>query len=196
MDTLPGYPDSVAVDVNERGDLAGYVSSAEGIDRAVRWTSGIEELGVLPAPHHIRSRATALNEAGQVVGYSSGAGVMHAFLWTERDGMEDLGTLPGGTNSRALYINSSGQVVGGSDSSHGPRAFLWTRNAGMRDLNDLVDIPGLELLEALRINRFGQIVAVGARPRPEDQLHAASLHHGGADHEAPTNVFLLTPLGF
>jgi probable HAF family extracellular repeat protein len=194
LGALHGFPDSVAVDLNERGDRVGYASRADGIDRAVRWAPGVEDLGVLPPPHHIRSRATGINEAGDVVGYSSGSGVMHAFLWNERDGMQDLGTLPGGTNSRALSIGPSGRVVGGSDSSHGPRAYVWTREDGMRDLNDLVDAPGLVLIEALKINRVGQIVAAGVRTHPEGELHAAHDDHGGPDHEAPTDVFLLTPL--
>lgn len=194
---LAGYRDSVAVDVNESGEVAGYVSTSDGVDRAVRWSRGIEELGVLPPPHHTRSRATALNDNGQVVGYSGGSGVMHAFLWSDRNGMLDLGTLPGGTNSRAASINQSGQVVGGSGSTRGFRAFLWTPSRGMRDLNDLVDAPGLQLLEALRINRGGQIVVVGVRRSPDDDLHPAAVHHGDeADHEAPTDVFLLTPLTF
>jgi probable HAF family extracellular repeat protein len=193
LGSLPGYPDAVALDVNEQGDAAGYASTADGLDRAVRWSPGVEELGVLPPPHHIRSRATALNASGEVVGYSSGNAVMHAFLWTPSDGLLDLGTLPGGTNSRALSINSSGQVVGGSDGSGGPRAFLWTRQEGMRDLNDLVEVPGLVLIEALNINRLGQIVAAGVRSHAEGDLHAAHDDHSGPDHEAPTDVFLLTP---
>jgi probable HAF family extracellular repeat protein len=194
---LPGYRDSIALDITNFGDVAGYASSEDGVDRAVRWAPGIEDLGVLPSPYHLRSRATALNERGDVVGISSGRAVMHGFLWTKRDGMRDLGTLPGGTNSRALSINPSGVIVGGSDSSEGARAFIWTAAGGMRDLNDLVDVPGLTLLEALRINAPGQIVAVGARPEEESHLHRADDHHGVTpDHEAPTNVFLLTPLSF
>jgi probable HAF family extracellular repeat protein len=75
--------------------------------------------------------ALAVNARGQVVGFSSTAtfsnpgGGVHAFVWTESDGLVDLGTL-GGRNSSAVAINASGQIVGSSslpdESEH---ATLW-----------------------------------------------------------------------
>jgi probable HAF family extracellular repeat protein len=81
------------------------------------------------------SRATAVNNSGQVVGYSTTAsGSVHAFLWnpTTPNGnvgkIVDLGTL-GGQSCRAYGINNLGQVVGVSDvvpGARSPHAFLWT----------------------------------------------------------------------
>ena len=73
------------------------------------------------------SRATALNNSGQVVGFSADAvGEGHAFLWDPRSGMVDLGTL-GGSSSAAFGINDRGQVVGVSDNASGQeRAVVWT----------------------------------------------------------------------
>ena len=54
----------------------------------------------------------AINEWGDVVGFSNvsagdgGAFNAHAFLWTKRDGIRDLGTLPGKALSPALGINN------------------------------------------------------------------------------------------
>src|SRR3990172_2867667 len=57
------------------------------------------------------SYAVAINELGQVVGYSYIASEeYHAFLW-ENGAMTDLGTL-GGNFSQAVAINERGQVVG------------------------------------------------------------------------------------
>jgi len=72
------------------------------------------------------SAATAINEQGQVVGWSSTAeGNIRAFLW-QNGTMIDLGTL-GGNYSGAWDINEQGQVVGGSTNIEGNnRAVLWT----------------------------------------------------------------------
>ncbi len=78
------------------------------------------------------SSAQAINNAGQVVGYSrTTIGVQHAFIWTAASGMTDLGTL-GGAESEAFGINASGQVVGWSDTAGGlAEAVLWTAATGM-----------------------------------------------------------------
>jgi probable HAF family extracellular repeat protein len=72
------------------------------------------------------SYGEAINDIGQVTGYSSS----HAFLYTRMPGsggvMHDLGTL-GGDYSYAYGINNSGQVVGSS----GNDAFVYTGTPGV-----------------------------------------------------------------
>jgi probable HAF family extracellular repeat protein len=112
------------------------------------------------------SRAESINDSGQVVGVSGGQAIGttvvfgHAFLWSQADGIVDLGALPGDLESAAKAINDHGQVVGSSGSAlpgPGPhfRAFSWTPAGGMVDLGTL---PGDTWSSALAINNQGQIV--------------------------------------
>jgi len=82
----------------------------------------VQELGTLGGD----SYASAINDSGQVVGYSHPAnGAPHAFLYKD-DKMTDLGTL-GGTSSYAYDINNSGQVVGWSHNSSDAIVPLYTK---------------------------------------------------------------------
>jgi uncharacterized membrane protein len=112
------------------------------------------------------SSATAVNDVGQVVGWSTttpisfffsgcdgrqGSGCpVHAVRWAAGGAIRDLGTLSGDTNSIATKINLFGQVIGSSGntlvSDVWPtlltkvpgRPFIWTERSGMRDLNTLI----------------------------------------------------------
>jgi probable HAF family extracellular repeat protein len=102
---------------NDRGELAGTASS---YDAVTKHQVGQAEVTRLGAPARTLgdlggglSRATAINDAGDVVGVSiTAAGDTRAFL-APRDGpMRDLGALPGRGASGALDVNNSGLAVG------------------------------------------------------------------------------------
>jgi probable HAF family extracellular repeat protein len=84
------------------------------ISHAVLWENGrMRDLGTLPGAH-AESGAEAINERGQVVGWSStSSGISRAWLW-DKGKLLNLGTLPGRTESGATDINDLGQVVGWS----------------------------------------------------------------------------------
>jgi probable HAF family extracellular repeat protein len=116
------------------------------------------------------SRAYGINDAGQVVGWSTTAGgAQHAFITGPNGmGMRDLGTLGGLQDfSFASGISDAGQVVGWSQTAGGAsHAFITGPGGmGMRDLGTL----GGDYSRASGINDAGQ--AVG------DSSTA-----GGADH--------------
>jgi probable HAF family extracellular repeat protein len=138
------------------------------------------------------SSAKAINNRGQVAGYSfgqhtGGGYINHAIFWDPVDGMIDLGTL-GGSFSGADGINDSGQVVGAADSGDSDwHAFIWDRDNGMQDLGTL----GGWYSSALAINNRGQVVGRSATDASTRFFHAtywdeqtglADLYLGG-DHE-------------
>ena len=155
-DLFPGFAFSDARDINDLGQVVG-LTSVPGESHAFLWTAGggMVDLGTLPGDS--QSAASAINEAGQVVGRSepaSGAS-SRAFLWTTGGGMVDLGTLGG--SSSASDINEAGVVVGRSETVSGgdEHPFLWTQAGGMVDLGTL---GGATLTFALGINDVEQVV--------------------------------------
>jgi probable HAF family extracellular repeat protein len=113
----------------------------------------MQDLGTLPGGD--LSQAQAINQGGQVVGYSTSASGPHAFVWTRSSGMQDIGVLPGDQESRALRVNDSGSVVGWSSGSGGTRAFLWSNNTGIQEVEGLADST---FSVAFDINNSGQVV--------------------------------------
>jgi probable HAF family extracellular repeat protein len=98
------------------------------------------------------SSGQAINDSGQVAGYSQTAsGQIHAFFW---DGaMHDIGTL-GGPSSRADDVNNAGEVIGEAQIASPAyyHAFLW--DGSMHDLGTF----GGSSSYAYDINDVGQVV--------------------------------------
>jgi probable HAF family extracellular repeat protein len=145
--------------INDHGQVVG-VSGGQAFLYSIT-DSAFTNLGTLGGAS---SFAAAINQSGQVAGYSELAGGAgpHAFLY-EGGAMHDLGVLPGDNSSYATAINNAGQVVGYSMMAADPgRAFLYS-NGAMRDLNDLIPSgSGWVLNRALGINGAGQIVGYGS----------------------------------
>ena len=102
------------------------------------------------------TQAYALNDAGQVVGYSTGSVGTRAFLW-QAGTMTNLGTLPDGWASYAVSVNALGDVVGVANLKNGlGRAVLW-RNGTIVNLTP--ELPVYEdVSNAVAINDLGQIL--------------------------------------
>jgi probable HAF family extracellular repeat protein len=97
------------------------------------------------------SAATAINDRGQITGWSlKASGAKRAFFWSAATRMVNLGTLGGGW-SQATAINNLGQVIGTSETSSGKtHGFIWSLSMGMVDvgagapaaINDLGQVVG------------------------------------------------------
>jgi probable HAF family extracellular repeat protein len=157
-----GGPDSLAQGVNNLGQVTGfsYTNSQANPSTGVPtlhpflWEFGaMKDLGSLGGTV---AAATAINDGGQVIGWSNLAGdtQYHPFLW-DRDGMTDLKTL-GGSNGEAIHINDAGQVIGYADvaNSQNHHAFVWQNHK----MTDLGTVPGDVCSIALGINSRGQVV--------------------------------------
>nr|WP_229508949.1 PEP-CTERM sorting domain-containing protein [Massilia sp. CCM 8734] len=122
------------------------------------------------------SQATAINAAGQVVGWSRLAnGQDRAFLSNGSSGqMTNLGTLGGGYSSRATAINAAGQVAGVADLPGQQHAFRSNGSAGqMTDLGAL----GGPTLQVNGINAAGQVAGWATVAK---QTYRAFLSNGAA----------------
>ena len=101
------------------------------------------------------SVAHAISDDSTAVGSSNTARSIHAFIWTRKDGVRDLGTLPGDSGSQAFGINRQREVVGYSSGKDGIEAVMWTRNGTIQGLGRL---RAGDYSRAFAINEPGDVV--------------------------------------
>jgi probable HAF family extracellular repeat protein len=157
---LGGDRNSIAQGINNSGQVVGasfYLNNP--YQTAVVWNGTVPTaLGYLgglgPAPGNI-AIATAINNAGQIVGFNNN----QAVIWngTIPTALDHLSTISN-SSSMASAINNSGQIVGSStiDSYGTPHAVIWNGTTPT-DLGTL-DGGAFYYSRANGINEAGQVV--------------------------------------
>jgi probable HAF family extracellular repeat protein len=149
---------SVAYDINESGDIVGFVLTPAG-GRGFLWRNGVTTF-LPPLSGHTGATARAINSVGIIVGQSGGPTGPRPVRWIS--GVpEDLGVF--GTNNGmsagvAEAINDSGVIVGtASKTGSGNQAFVW-QNGVMNELGTLPIGTCPSISSATGINESGVIV--------------------------------------
>ena len=147
-----GGGQTLALDLNDLGQVTGNSLTAAGAEHAFVWRAGSGMLDIGTPSGGGESSGVAINRHGVVTGSSYADFTPRAFRWSAASGNESLGALTSdlGSASFAGSLNDAGLIAGSSTTADGSRhAFAWTRNSG------LVDIDTLNSYDAL-------VVAVGA----------------------------------
>ena len=124
-----GGPGSVPIDINTAGTIVGWSQVSANFQpwHATLWSSNEppRDLGTLGGTSSV---AIAISDdlAPRVVGRADSRRGQRAFVWTQGEGMKDLGLPKGRSFGQAWDINSNGWIVGETSSPSGrTRATLW-----------------------------------------------------------------------
>jgi len=178
LGTLGGW--SLPVAINERGQIAGQSVRLRPFGtRAFVWQNGkmrdLDTLGgkrdfcesgcsdITEFPGEVMagtmgSEGTdAINERGQIIGWSTTKSWSHGFVWVNGK-MRDLGTL--GRGSEAVAINERGEIIGQSVVKALDENGLYVSHAFLRQRGKLRDLGTLggEESEAVAINDRGEVI--------------------------------------
>ncbi len=154
----PQGASSVALGINNHGEVVGY--SFQGQDyQAFLYSSSDQSLTDVGSLGGKINAACAINDAGQVTGYSQdNSGDLKAFVFSRNQPIVFLGMSENAATSEAFGINNSGAVVGDSQSgTQNHRPALFSKNA-VQDLGLGVSNQPDALETAYAINDAGQIV--------------------------------------
>ena len=118
----------LAADLNDRGQVVGFVQDSSAVDHAFAWRNGtLTNLAPLLGPSATRSRASGNNDRGDLVGFFFDAqgGAFVNFLLRQGQ-VTRIDGLPGAGDASVVDINNRRQIIGNSFSEDfSSLAFVW-----------------------------------------------------------------------
>jgi probable HAF family extracellular repeat protein len=170
-----GGSGTVALDLNNAGQLVGGSFTAAGTEHAFVWSAGggMLDLGLLPGTAN--ARAQAINNRGVVTGYAEGVPATPplAFRWSLAEGMSSLGALAPGFDGASWggALNDAGLIAGAANTASLDRhAFAWTATRGLLDIDTL----GSSYSDGIAVSARGEVA--GSRvPAGDASLYRAFL---------------------
>lgn len=183
---LPDSSDRVCTGINDQGDIVGGPDLTQGIADGLSYlwpaAGGRVELTGLTV-------AIAINNAGQVAGWSYFGGDTPHAAWVADGVLTDLGAARGlKGQSVASGLNDKGLVVGtGTTRDTEAQAVKWSQGAMKK-----IPSPDGPVSTALAVNRLGHVVGTTG---PDAEHHSAYLQDRTGVHALPAipNTRLMTP---
>ncbi len=160
---LLGGERSFAFDINDKDQIVGTATTANGSAFGFMYKDGVAQ-SVGSIDNSGFSEANAINENGQVTGFSLDADKNYsAYIWDETNGMQKIDGMGG--DAKGHDINNKGMVVGEARDENGGRHAFVAMNGKTYDLYSLLSPADQELWKELReafsINDKGEIVGRG-----------------------------------
>lgn len=143
---------SEAFGINDAGEVVGS-SNTLGVSKPFRYRGSLTALELPDGDDS--GQANAINNAGTIAGWTSGASGQRAVLWSSAG----VAILPGRLGM-ALAVNRNNQVAGSSQDGGMEHAIMWSGGA----VNDLGTLVGHTESRAIGINDAGQVVGYSRGP--------------------------------
>ena len=159
-----GVSDATPADINSNNEIVGAMNEYSSEARAFHWKDDTwTDLGLLPGAN--QSRATAINDIGDIVGESSNifVGPISACIWRDET-MEQL-WLPVGPFSHASDINDSSTVIGWMGNGGVGDSVGFISNSGI--ITEIHPLAGSNRADPVAITENGVVTGVSLIPVKE-----------------------------